>query len=175
MTDVDIRLASSADLDRLVTLYQQAQRWLASKGSDQWSANAEDSVRARFLQSIARGECFVACKGDGNVVGTITVDEFADPEFWTDRDQPESALYTHRMVVDRNASGQNIGGMLLDRAEEMAVKCGKEWLRLDAWRTNIPLHKYYSSQGFDLIRVVCLEHRGSGALFQRRAQRMNRS
>lgn len=175
MTDAYIRPADSADLDRLVSLYQQAQEWLASKGSDQWSANAEGSVRERFSRSIARGECFVACKSDGKVVGTITVDEFADPEFWTEHDQPESALYTHRMVVDRNESGQNIGGTLLDWADRMAEQRGKKWLRLDAWRANIPLHNYYTRQGFDLVRVVCLAHRGSGALFQRRAHQASRS
>jgi GNAT superfamily N-acetyltransferase len=97
----------------------------------------------------------------------ITVDDYADPEFWTPEDQPDRALYVHRMVVDRSASGKNVGERLIDWAENLAKASGKEWLRLDAWSTNAPLHAYYKEQGFSPVRVLNLSHRGSGALFQR--------
>jgi ribosomal protein S18 acetylase RimI-like enzyme len=97
----------------------------------------------------------------------ITVDDYADPEFWTAEDWPDSALYLHRMVVDRSAAGQNVGERLLDLAQDLAEASGKQWLRLDAWRTNTPLHSYYQQQGFNIVRIVSLSHRGSGALFQR--------
>jgi GNAT superfamily N-acetyltransferase len=74
------------------------------------------------------------------------------------------------MVVDRLAAGQGVGGQLLDWAERLAASRGCTWLRLDAWRTNAPLHAYYQRQGFDPVRVVDLSHRGSGALFQRRVR-----
>ncbi|MEU5725052.1 GNAT family N-acetyltransferase [Micromonospora sp. NPDC047738] len=64
-------------------------------------------------------------------------------------------------------AGRNIGGALLDWAARVAASRGCRWLRLDAWRTNEALHRYYERQGFSPIRVVELAHRGSGALFQR--------
>ncbi|MEU7909175.1 GNAT family N-acetyltransferase [Actinoplanes sp. NPDC049118] len=100
----------------------------------------------------------------------ITVDDYADPEFWTAQDDPDSALYVHRMVVDRVAGGNGVGGRLLDWAERLASSLGRTWLRLDAWRTNAPLHAYYQRQGFVPVRTVNLSHRGSGALFQRRVR-----
>ncbi|MEU4420625.1 GNAT family N-acetyltransferase [Actinoplanes sp. NPDC024001] len=163
--DLTIRAASPADLDALVVMYQATQQWLAEKGSNQWATNTAERVRAKLTQAVERGECFVAENRNG-IVGTITVDDFADPEFWSD-DEPESALYVHRMMVDRSAAGQNIGGRLLDYAEEVAARAGKKRLRLDAWRTNKPLHEYYMRQGLDLVRIVSLPHRGSGALFER--------
>jgi GNAT superfamily N-acetyltransferase len=119
-----------------------------------------------MLESILDGDSYVAEIG-GILVGSITIDRFADPEFWSRNDAPEDALYLHRMIVDRQASGKNIGGTLIDWANGIAAREGKRWLRLDAWRTNARLHDYYRSQGFDLVRVVELSHRGSGALFQR--------
>ncbi len=113
-------------------------------------------------------ECYVAQKNADAIIGMITVDEFADPEFWQAEDAPNSALYVHRMVIDRSASGRNVGGQLLDKAEELAASKGKSRLRLDAWRTNEKLHAYYMKQGFTLVRIVELGHRGSGALFERR-------
>ena len=98
----------------------------------------------------------------------ITADERADPELWTDQDRHDDALDVHRMVVDRSAARQGGGGKLLDWAESLAAGRGRKLLRLDAWRTNEPLHACYRQQGFAPVRVVGLSHRGTGALFQRR-------
>lgn len=166
MNDLLIRRATVKDLHGLLDLYEAAQRWLKEQGSDQWSNNSRDKMRPRFMRSIHQGECYVA-EDDGTLVGMVTVDDFADPEFWRPEDRPAAALYVHRMVVDRNRSGQNIGGALLDWAAKVAASKGRRWLRLDAWRTNDALHRYYERQGFIPVRVVELAHRGSGALFQR--------
>ena len=166
MSDVRIRMASPEDLERLVALYQSAQRWLAENGSDQWAKNTVEKTRGGLAASIARQECYVA-ELDGEPIGMITVDHFADSEFWKPADDPGEALYVHRMVVDRKVAGRNIGALLLDWATDLASQNGKRWLRLDAWRTNEALRSYYIRQGFQAVRVVNLAHRGSGALFQR--------
>jgi GNAT superfamily N-acetyltransferase len=170
MSDVKIRRAIAGDTDALVCLYQAAQRWLAEIGSDQWAKNTEQKIRTNIACSIDRGECWLAETGDGIVVGMITVDDYADPDFWTPQDDPHDALYVHRMVVDRGVSGKGVGAQLLDWAESLAASRGRKWLRLDAWRTNVPLHAYYERQGFAPVRIVELSYRGSGALFQRRVR-----
>jgi ribosomal protein S18 acetylase RimI-like enzyme len=170
MDRINIRRAVEADVDDLVSLYQAAQRWLADKGSDQWATNAEAKVRTKVACSIRRGECYVA-ELDGVPIGMITIDEYADPEFWIPEDRPSEALYLHRMVVDRAQSGRNVGRLLLDWADNVATSQGRQWLRLDAWRTNTALQDYYKRQGFSAVRTVELAHRGSGALFERRVGR----
>jgi GNAT superfamily N-acetyltransferase len=168
-TDLHIRLAAESDLEPLLALYESTRLWLVSLGSDQWSANTPDRMRDRFLTSIHDGHCYVA-ESDGRLVATVTVDNFADPEFWTDDDAPDDALYVHRMIVDRQTAGNDLGAALLDWAANLAAENGKRWLRLDAWRTNTKLHRYYERQGFSRTRIVSLPHRGSGALFQREAK-----
>ena len=155
-----------------MVLYQEAQRWLAARGLEQWQAPQGDTgellgrVSLGTTKSIERGTCFVAVEGDA-VVGTITVNGRADPEFWQPDDRPADALYVHRMIGSRAAKGAGVGGTLLDWAELQAARERKRWLRLDAWRTNTDLHRYYERQGMSLVRIVSLDHRGSGALFQR--------
>lgn len=166
MSRIAIRPATSEDVSLLVSLYQAAQRWLAQSGSDQWATNTEEKTRANIECSVERGDCWLA-EIDNTVVGMITVDEYADPEFWKEGDRPDDALYVHRMVVDRRAAGRGVGAELLGWADNIAASRGRKWLRLDAWRTNVPLHTYYRRQGFTPIRIVELSHRGSGALFQR--------
>jgi GNAT superfamily N-acetyltransferase len=109
----------------------------------------------------------LAVDDEDRPIGTITVDDHADPEFWTEADEPDKALYVHRMATSRAAAGQDIGAVMLDWATKRAAQQGKAWLRLDAWKTNPGLHRYYERQGFTLVRLVDLEHRKSGALFQR--------
>jgi GNAT superfamily N-acetyltransferase len=166
ISPVQIRLARESDLDSLVVLYESVRQWLIGRGLDQWKNNTSNRIRDRIQDSIQDRCCFVA-EDNGEIVGSITVDTFADPEFWHDDDCPEDALYAHRMVVNRQESGQKVGEQLLRWAEQLAKQRGKRWLRLDAWRTNTRLHQYYSEQGFDLVRIVELGHRGSGALFQK--------
>ncbi|MBV2353470.1 GNAT family N-acetyltransferase [Streptomyces sp. J2-1] len=62
---------------------------------------------------------------------------------------------------------RGLGGFMLNWASEQAAKTGKSRLRLDAWTNNPRLLRYYERQGYTLVRVVDLEHRQSGALFQR--------
>ncbi len=175
MTGLRVRVAGHTDLDSVVRLQAEAVRWIGNRGLDQWQPaqggrQAPEQVQRRIADAISRGECYVAVEGS-RIVATITVDEFADPEFWQECDEPSAALYVHRMIVARNYSGRGIGEALIDFASEIAARRGKKWLRLDAWRTNLALHRYYLHLGFKHVRTVSLEHRGSGALFQRPARR----
>jgi GNAT superfamily N-acetyltransferase len=163
VTALKIRAASRDELGVVEGLLTGAGTWLATIGSDQWQFPPR---RERLLDSMSRGECFLAYR-DGELVGTLTVDEQADPEFWRPDDNPSTAMYVHRMAVAREAAGQDIGARLLDWAAARAAEAGKPLLRLDAWKTNQGLQRYYLGQGFTLVRLVDLPHRGSGALFQR--------
>lgn len=163
-----IRRAIAADVDAVLGLIIEAARWLAERGSDQWHYTAERH-RLAIERATARGEVWVLRDSAGTVVATITLNGYADPEFWTAEDDPADALYVHRMAVARTATGQEIGAALLDWAARQTVDAGKKWLRLDAWANNTALHDYYRSQGFQPVRLLHFAHRGSGALFQRPA------
>ncbi len=165
MSGLHMRPATETDLEPLVALYQSVRDWLTDQGTDQWSTYSKAQFRERLARSISENCCYVALDGD-QLLGTITVDTFADPDFWNVHDQTEDALYVHRMIVDRKAAGKDIGGLLLDYAVNLAAAKEKRWLRLDAWRTNTKLHAYYVNRGFAMVRVISLKHRGSGALFQ---------
>jgi GNAT superfamily N-acetyltransferase len=170
--NLSIEPATIADEAIIRSLQAEAISWLAKKGSDQWQPssmrNPLRSAERGLVPSIERGEVYLVRDAGIGVVGTLTLDDYADQEFWTQDDKPESALYVHRMIVHRKSAGQDIGASMLDWAALRAAATGREWLRLDAWTTNQALHAYYERHGFARVRVVDLGHRGSGALFQRR-------
>ncbi|MFB8171856.1 GNAT family N-acetyltransferase [Kitasatospora purpeofusca] len=171
MTELEMRAATPDELPLVEELLTGAGAWLASLGSDQWQFPPR---RERLLDSMGRGECFIALR-DGEPVGTLTVDEQADPEFWRADDEPETALYVHRMAIARAAAGQALGALMLNWATVRVAAAGKSRLRLDAWKTNAGLHRYYQGQGFTLVRIVDLPHRQSGALFERAVGRSEES
>jgi len=165
MTAVVIRRATAADIPIITSLMEDARSWLDSRGSDQWQYTPRvDRIEA----AIAAQNTWIAEDG-GRPVATITIDRSADPEFWESADQPEEALYVHRLVVARAAAGQDLGSALLDWASRRAASAGLRWQRLDAWATNSDLHRYYQTRGWTHLRTIRLPHRGSGALFQRPA------
>ncbi|MFG3059011.1 GNAT family N-acetyltransferase [Streptomyces sp. NPDC048231] len=163
MKDLLIRAGRPDELGTVEALLREASTWLASRGIDQWQYPPH---RDRITAALERGVCFLAFK-DGKPIATVQLDDFADPEFWTPADEPDAALYVHRMAVRRGVAGAGVGGTLLDWASARAAMQGKRWLRLDAWKDNEGLHRFYTNAGFTLLRIVDLPHRRSGALFQR--------
>lgn len=163
MNDLRIRRAGPDELNTVEALLNEASAWLASRGIDQWQYPPH---RDRITAALERGVCFLVFEY-GKPIATLQVDDFADPEFWTPDDAPETALYLHRMAVSRESAGSGVGARILDWAANHAAAQCKRWLRLDAWKDNEGLHRYYKTAGFSLVRIVDLPHRKSGALFQR--------
>ncbi|GAB3164687.1 hypothetical protein GCM10027059_21200 [Myceligenerans halotolerans] len=157
------------------SLQDEAVAWLQALGTDQWQdlRPHRHGTGRSLAEAIERGEVYIV-RDEDRITGTITLDEYADPEFWMPGDHPHDALYVHRMVVAREARGQDTGGQMIEWARTRAAAQGKQWLRLDAWRTNAELHNYYLRHGFEHVRTVNLPHRGSGALFQQAATREER-
>lgn len=162
---IAVREAGLGDVDTAKQILEEASAWLRSRGQDQWQKlpNTE-----RLVTAVNDRTLFMVDTG-GSTIATFILDEQADPEFWFESDAPHDALYVHRLAIRRAAAGHEVGSALLDWASRRAHSVGKQWIRLDAWRTNEGLHRYYTARGWDLVRTENLPHRGSGALFQRMA------
>lgn len=165
-----IRRAEPRDVQLIGQWRQEAARWLATKGTDQWS-NAgitQCEFENRVHESVAEGGTWIAETDNQVPVGTVAVDEHEDdPGLWPIELLRESFV-VHRMIVPRPAAGQGIGTLLLEHAESLARAAGKRWLLLDAWTTNHELHEYYRSQGFTHFKNVAEHSTPSAALFMRR-------
>lgn len=165
--ELSIRRADPSDAATVMRLLDDATRWLAERGTEQWQRM--EHRRIGVDRDTVWRTLFVV-EDEGATVGTITVDKLADTDFWTHSDLVRSALYVHRMAVARNRSGEGIGSAMLNWACSRALQQGRTTLRLDAWRDNYDLHKYYEKQGFVHLRTEPVPGRGSGALFERPAE-----
>jgi GNAT superfamily N-acetyltransferase len=164
MTDVTIRRARREDATTIAEMWTRASQQLRDRGLDQW----QYPVRMpRIYENIDAGTCWMLENPDGQVIGTVTVDDFADPNLWKPDDQPESAYYLHRLVLTDAERGNELGSAVLDWASRRARADGKRWLRLDAWTSNPGLHRYYLDRGFRHVRTVEGPDVVSGVLFER--------
>ncbi|WP_433032441.1 GNAT family N-acetyltransferase [Actinomycetospora sp. CA-053990] len=159
-----VRSAGPDDLHAVLNLFREATAWLASKNVDQWQWEPRvEQVRG----DIEDGNVFVGEDEDGRIIATVTVDTFADADFWGPEDDPDSALYVHRMIVARDHAGLGIGDELTSWVEQFAGALGYDHVRLDCYRSNTGLHHYYKTHGWTHVRTVDAPWRPSGSLFQR--------
>jgi len=162
-----IRTAGAGDIEMIMALLDESIAWLDALGLDQWQG--ERGRQRRHVKTDLAEETVFVVERMGRVVATITIDEFADADFWREEDDIHDALYVHRMTVARDKAGLGLGAAMLNWAAGRAERCGRSWLRLDAWSTNDKLHLYYKQLGFAMVRNNPVTGRGSGALFARPA------
>lgn len=162
-----LRPASVSDVEALMRLRTEAEQWLRGHGTDQWS-DPETGGRAiaTWRQAIDDGRTWVVLSGDGATVGTVSRGS-VDRDFWTDADQPETGFYLYKLIVSRSTAGMGVGSLVLDWACQVASLEGRRWVRIDCWRTNLKLQRYYENLGFTHVRTETPAHRKSGWLAQR--------
>ncbi|MFF1360669.1 GNAT family N-acetyltransferase [Streptomyces sp. NPDC058297] len=171
-----IRPASVDDVTTLMELRSEAEDWLQGRGTDQWS-DREAGARAieKWRAAIDDGRTWVVLDEDDTTLATVSRGP-VDRDFWTDADQPETAFYLYKLIVSRAAAGLNIGSLVLDWACQVAALEGRQWVRIDCWRSNLKLQRYYEALGFTHVRTEAPAHRKSGWLAQRPASLvLNRS
>ncbi|WP_280435600.1 GNAT family N-acetyltransferase [Nocardia carnea] len=167
---VQIRPAALDDLNLICRLRLQRASWLAARGSDQWSTEASGLSIDYFAQVVDRaltgGETWIA-EVNGEPAGTITVNDRADKQLWTEIELADS-LIVHYLIVDLRYAGHGVGRQLLTHAAALTRTRGRQWVRLDAWTSNSDLHAYYRRAGFRLVRIAGPDSRSpSCALFER--------
>ncbi len=159
------RATTEADMAEVAAMWTRSSVRLRRKGLDQWQYPVKWENIRRSASDLA---LWLAEDSEGRAVGTITVSCQPD-HYWLPSDNPTAALYVHRMVIDDGFRGYELGSAMLDWAGRRARKAGKDWLRLDAWKSNPGLHRYYLDRGFSLVRIDTDPTDPSGACFQRRA------
>jgi len=102
------------------------------------------------------------------VIATVTLNTRPDLDFW-DPAEDGPGLYLYKLLVARDRAGEGLGADIVGWSVGQAARRGLPWLRLDVWRTNEGLQRYYRGLGFEHVRTVVVDGRDSGACFQRRA------
>ena len=86
--EIEIRRASSADVDTVSSILLEAANWLQERGMPMWRAN--ELLSERIAEDVAQGLFFLG-EHTGEPAGTIKF-QLSDPEFWPDVPEDASAF-----------------------------------------------------------------------------------
>jgi GNAT superfamily N-acetyltransferase len=153
--DIEFLSASPSQLDDVLTILDEAARWLQARGVTQWPPRFEPSW---VEGALGRGETWLVRVGATNCA-TVTLD-LAD-SIWDGLQG--RALYVHRMAVRRQSAG--LGAAILAWAADVARDRGLDALRLDCVASNVRLRGYYEAAGF--------AHRGDATVAGAPGQRLD--
>lgn len=136
--------ATDSDTNALLSLRDDAARWLLARGIDQWRPGESP-------YSWERGDeyfVFVLWHGEDRV-GTVTI-LWDDPVIWGE--QPEPSGYVHNLIVARPFGERGLGRRLLQWAEDHIAESGRSLARLDTDARNRTLRDLYESVGYRWMR-----------------------
>ncbi|TCI28266.1 GNAT family N-acetyltransferase [Exiguobacterium sp. SL-10] len=151
-----IRLATQADLlaiDQLILTKAQSFR---AAGKTQWQKYLEPSRTDFVTHDVTNGTVYVY-EANGDIAGAVSL---IPPTSWDENlwDDPDAAVYLHRLVVDDRMKGQQVGEQLMRHA----LAATPDRVRLDCVATNPFLNAYYPRFGFRYVG-----ERGGFSLFEK--------
>ncbi|MGG1571686.1 GNAT family N-acetyltransferase [Fictibacillus sp. NRS-1165] len=141
--------ASAEDTQEVMGLLVNTAQWLKSKGSTQWSELLEGKDVHGMARSILEGDVFIFKNKESKIAGVVMLPQKAsawDLELWGEDHQ--AAIYLHRLAIDRNAAGKNLGGDILNWVTNSISFSGKSVIRLDCIASNESLNRFYRGAGF---------------------------
>ena len=159
-----MRKATGDDIETVTRILNEAGGRLADAGLDQWGHGW--MPESRMAPMIQRGETYVAIQ-DGRAVATVTLSEDPGP-FWTPDERAERTIYMGKLA--RLTEAPSGIGVMNVWVPGWAWENGYDVVRLDAWRTNPSLHRFYSTRGWRYVRTEEVHLNKSGVLFERKAR-----
>lgn len=143
----EIRDGDEDDTDWLLSLFDEAVRWMVARGqSGQWGSEPFSGSPRRIASVgglIDSGGLRVA-ECDGEPVAALVVG--IAPLHVPPPDRPE--LYINLLISSRRHAGNGIGSMLVRHAVAEARAREVQQLRVDCWAGAPTLVRWYRDQGF---------------------------
>lgn len=146
-------------LDELLSILRTKAKWLIKNGKQMW--NPKYLKKSIFIEKYPNSKWFVVEIMNEVIGGFVLVSE--DSNFWTEKENEDSAFYIHKVVIKEGYTGKGYAKEILMWIEEYAKNSGKQYLRLDCYSKRGYLNKLYSEYGFKLKREVVVESSDNNA------------
>jgi ribosomal protein S18 acetylase RimI-like enzyme len=146
---ISVSQAKPSDTSDVMNLLVGTAKWLQSKGSTQWSALLSGDDHHNVAGHIEKGELFLFKDGAAlaGIVLLMQVPGDWDRNLWGP-DGHESNVYLHRLAINRDYAGRNLGADIVKWAETGVSFPGKTVMRLDCIASNPQLNAFYASLGY---------------------------
>lgn len=143
MTHV-ITNATCEDLPVIYNLFEEAIQFQKSNNYAGWNSYDKEFIKS----DIQKGYLFKIISL--NTVVCIFSVYFSDALIWRKKESG-TAIYLHRIVINRSFAGQNLFSKVLDWAIQFAKERELKYIRIDTWADNEKIISYYESYGFSFV------------------------
>jgi protein-tyrosine phosphatase len=137
-----IRRAVASDAAAILTIREDAARWLLGRGITQWRPG--EVTLDDIVGWMTDGRVYVA-ELDGVIVGSVRL-AWSDVAVWGDR-EPDAG-YVQALMTARHAAGLGLGRRLLAHVESVTAASGRNCARLSCLRGNVALERFYVGAGY---------------------------
>jgi len=147
-----VKVAEPEDTHEVMSLLVNTAEWLLKRGSSQWSGLLRGEDSHNTPEAVNRGEVYLF-KQDSQIVGMVMLLKSQSPwdqEIWGEENQ-ESALFLHRLAINRKFAGKNMGRSIMKWVEDSAPAMGSTIIRLDCLASNSTLNEFYKGLGYTYV------------------------
>ena len=160
-----VRPASVADIPAIAAAFEDGRRALAQMSVPQWQGEYPNELDA--ADDIKRGISYVACDGDGTVLGVLAYTLDGEPTYdavdgaWLTDSASSNPTYAtiHRCAVSASAARQGVMSALMCAVEDMARAAGAKSIRIDTHPNNVRMHGLAIKLGFTQCGTITLPYK----------------
>ncbi|MCK9235930.1 MAG: GNAT family N-acetyltransferase [Acholeplasmataceae bacterium] len=156
--NLNIRLATMADIVAIMTLRNETATLLKERQIDQWQHR--EPSQTTFIKDIQQQDLFVY-EINNKIVGMIAIKLGIEPTYnliYDGKWRYEGPYITiHRLAVKRSFLGKNIASELLAFAHAEAIKKQVYVMRIDTHRDNRYAQKLFLNHGYQEVGYILLE------------------
>ena len=167
-----IRKTTSADLDALMDIFDEARATIAALGIDQWQNGypsrdviTEDISKERsYTVEVDSTPCGTFVLVDD---GEITYDHIYNGH-WLTGDESDDYVAIHRVAISVSRRGSGISTAIIDYAAQYARSLGRTSLRIDTHEGNVVMRRMLEKHGFQYCGVIYLQNGDSRVAYERK-------
>ena len=152
-----IRPAILNDIPHIMQLIADVVPAMNATGNYQWDSTYPNAEV--FENDIALNQLWVA-EHENLITGIAAITTDQEPEYahvgW---DINETAIVTHRLAVSEKYRGKGIGALLLQQAENEAIRRNIKILRIDTNTNNQATQKLFPKMGYQFAGEIGLGFR----------------
>ncbi len=144
---IHISKCKLSDLNKLFNIYQKAKEDLEKKEIKQWTNNYP--TKSILERDINNGFLYILKKGK-EIIGAINISQVQEKEYqsiqW--KFNPTKILVIHRLVIHPNHQRNGYAEILMNFAEEYAIKNYYTTIRLDVYSQNKVAKTFYENRKY---------------------------
>lgn len=152
---IQLRQTTLDDVEHILAIYETSRRFMRQSGNpSQWTNGYPG--KADILRDIENNHGYVLCDESG-ILATFHLSLKCDPSYaiiegaWHSN---EDYGVIHRIAVAEHAMGKGLAMRCLKEAEKIILANGRNWLRVDTHKDNLPMQGAILKNGCTYCGVI---------------------